>query len=113
MGKSPRESVLMNPADAAALGLEDGAPVRLRSDVGEWSGFVKLADMKERHVQTYWPETNVLIPRRYDPDSGEPDYNAMVTVEPEGTLPGTRPALVESEPETPPAPVITIAPGTT
>ena len=26
-------------------------------------------------------EANVLIPRRYDPGSGEPDYNAEVTVE--------------------------------
>jgi molybdopterin-dependent oxidoreductase alpha subunit len=97
LGGSPRESVLMNPADAAELGLEEGTRVRLRSEVGEWSGFVKLAAMKERHLQTYWPETNVLIPRRFDPDSGEPDYNALVTVEPEGALPGMRPALVEPE----------------
>jgi hypothetical protein len=34
--------------------------------------------MKQRHLQTYWPETNVLIPRRFDPVSGEPDYNAFV-----------------------------------
>jgi hypothetical protein len=53
--------------------------VRLRSEVGEWVGVARLAPMKERHLQTYWPETNVLIPRRFDPVSGEPDYNALVT----------------------------------
>ena len=37
--------------------------------------------MKERHLQAYWPETNVLISRRFDPVSGEPDYNAFVTLE--------------------------------
>jgi hypothetical protein len=55
--------------------------------------------MKERHVQTYWPETNVLIPRRFDPISGEPDYNTLVTIEPLSALPGTHPARVEPEPQ--------------
>jgi molybdopterin-dependent oxidoreductase alpha subunit len=81
MGSTSRSDVLMNPADAARLGLSEGAAVRLRSEVGEWVGRVRLAPMKERHLQTYWPETNVLIPRRFDPVSGEPDYNVMVTAE--------------------------------
>jgi predicted molibdopterin-dependent oxidoreductase YjgC len=81
MGSTSRSDVLMNPADAARLGLTAGAAVRLRSEVGEWVGRARLAPMKERHLQTYWPETNVLIPRRFDPVSGEPDYNVMVTAE--------------------------------
>lgn len=31
--------------------------------------------------RVYWPEGNVLIPRRVDPISGEPDYNAWVKIE--------------------------------
>jgi len=54
-----------------------------------------MAPMKERHLQTFWPETNVLIPRRFDPVSGEPDYNAFVLAEPTPALPGTHPAPVE------------------
>jgi molybdopterin-dependent oxidoreductase alpha subunit len=81
MGGRGRDDVLMNPADAASLGLNDGDRVRLRSEVGEWVGVARPAPMKERHFQTYWPETNVLIPRRFDTVSGEPDYNAMVTAE--------------------------------
>lgn len=103
VGGRDRDSVLMNPGDAEKLGVGDGDPVRLRSDVGEWTGRVRLASMKERHLQTYWPETNVLIPRRFDPVSGEPDYNVLVTVEPVSTLPSTRPARVDVEPETAPA----------
>jgi predicted molibdopterin-dependent oxidoreductase YjgC len=80
MGSTSRSDVLMNPADAARLGLAEGAAVRLRSEVGEWVGRARFAPMKERHLQTYWPETNVLIPRRFDPVSGEPDYNVMVTI---------------------------------
>jgi hypothetical protein len=33
-------------------------------------------------LQVYWPEGNVLIGRRLDPASGEPDYNAVVRVTP-------------------------------
>ncbi|TMQ68307.1 MAG: formate dehydrogenase, partial [Candidatus Eisenbacteria bacterium] len=99
VGGRPRDSVLMNPLDAERLGIGEGDPVLLRSEVGTWTGRVRLASMKERHLQTYWPETNVLIPRRFDPVSGEPDYNAIVSAMPIGTLPGTRPARVEPEPQ--------------
>jgi predicted molibdopterin-dependent oxidoreductase YjgC len=81
MGSASRSDVLMNPADMARLALGDGDGVRLRSEVGVWVGTARHAPMKERHLQTYWPETNVLIPRRFDPVSGEPDYNVMVTAE--------------------------------
>jgi molybdopterin-dependent oxidoreductase alpha subunit len=81
MGSRRRDDVLMNPADASRLGVRDGDAVRLRSETGTWTGVVRLAPMKERHLQAYWPETNLLISRRFDPVSGEPDYNAMVTVE--------------------------------
>ena len=81
MGSGSRRDVLANPADLARLGLRAGDPVRLRSEVGEWIGVACPAPMKERHLQAYWPETNVLIPRRFDPVSGEPDYNVLVSAE--------------------------------
>jgi predicted molibdopterin-dependent oxidoreductase YjgC len=107
VGNRDRDSVLMNPADAEALGVREGDAVRLRSEVGEWTGRARLASMKERHLQTYWPETNVLIPRRFDPASGEPDYNTLVTAEPVASLPGMRPAPVESEIQAAPTAVVT------
>jgi len=96
MGSGSRRDVLMNPDDARRLDIADGAAILLRSEVGEWTGVARHAPMKERHLQAYWPETNVLISRRFDPVSGEPDYNAVVTVEPAGALPGTTPARVEA-----------------
>ncbi len=81
MGAGTRRDVLMNPEDAQALGIGDGDELRLRSDAGQWNGIARHAPMKSRNLQAYWPETNVLITRRFDPVSGEPDYNCLVTVE--------------------------------
>jgi molybdopterin-dependent oxidoreductase alpha subunit len=75
-----RDAVFMNADDARALALADGAAVELRSETGSFRGRVRISKVKARTLQVFWPEGNVLIPRRYDPDSGEPDYNAFVEV---------------------------------
>jgi anaerobic selenocysteine-containing dehydrogenase len=81
-GSGDRREVVMAPMDAERRGLSDGSPVRLRSESGTWEGRVRVGPVKPGHLQGHWPETNVLIPRRFDPVSGEPDYNAVVTLEP-------------------------------
>jgi predicted molibdopterin-dependent oxidoreductase YjgC len=95
MGSSTRRDVLIHPEDAAELGVKEGDAIQLRSEVGIWEGITRPAPVKRRHVQVYWPESNVLIPRRFDPVSGEPDYNAMVVIEPLRSTPEAIPARIE------------------
>jgi molybdopterin-dependent oxidoreductase alpha subunit len=77
-----RDAVLMNPADAAALGLGEGDAIVLRNEIGEYRGCVRLAPVKPRNLQIHWPEGNVLIDRSHrSPVSHMPDYNALVRVE--------------------------------
>jgi anaerobic selenocysteine-containing dehydrogenase len=71
----------MAPTDAASLGLREGDRVRLVSLVGALEARVQLAPIVPRHVQVFWPEGNVLVPRGRRASSGVPDYNAFVTVE--------------------------------
>ncbi|CAN5582786.1 FdhF/YdeP family oxidoreductase [soil metagenome] len=87
-----RDAVLMNAADAEALDLRNGDPVLLRSDTGEFRGHVLIAPIAQRNLQIHWPEGNVLINHRgRSPQSGVPDYNALVQIEPETALtPSTR-----------------------
>jgi molybdopterin-dependent oxidoreductase alpha subunit len=82
MGSGGRHDILMNPRDAELLGIHERQPLRLQNETGQFVGLARFAPMKERHLQTYWPETNMLIPRHFDPVSGEPDYNALVRIEP-------------------------------
>jgi len=79
-GSRHRDDIFVNPADAASLKLDDGDSIILRSKVGEFRGRVRLSDIRQGTLQAYWPEGNVLIERRIDPVSAEPDYNAVVEV---------------------------------
>jgi anaerobic selenocysteine-containing dehydrogenase len=81
MGAQRRDIVFISPEDADRLKLEDGDRVVLRSDTGEMNGTIQLAPVKCGTLQAYWPEANVLISRRTDPVSGEPDHNAEVWIE--------------------------------
>jgi predicted molibdopterin-dependent oxidoreductase YjgC len=82
-----RDDVFIDEADAAALGLADGAPVRLHAEVGSYDGHLRLVRLPARTLQVHWPEGNVLIPAgptHREPQSKVPDYNALVTLEPLG-----------------------------
>jgi predicted molibdopterin-dependent oxidoreductase YjgC len=79
-GTARRDAVFMAAADAARLGLAEGAPVQLTSALGSFAGRCRIAPVKPGSLQVYWPEGNVLIGRYLDPASGEPDYNAVVRV---------------------------------
>ena len=81
MGTKRRDMIFISPEDAERLALEDGNKIMVRSDIGEMKGIVQLAPVKSGTLQAYWPEANVLISRRTDPVSGEPDYNAEVWIE--------------------------------
>lgn len=81
MGSDRRDCIFISPEDAEKLELEDGLEVTLRSEIGAMKGVIQVAPVKAGTVQAYWPEANVLISRRTDPVSGEPDYNTEVWIE--------------------------------
>ncbi len=76
-----RSDVFISESDARSRGLRDGDPMRLTNELGTFDGHCRIARIKTGHLQLHWPEGNVLIERRYDPISGEPDYNTVVRLE--------------------------------
>ena len=79
-----RDALLMAEPDAVRLGLARGDPVVVRSDHGELRARVHHAPIRPGNVQVFFPEGNVLLAAgRRDPDSGVPDYNAVVEVLPQ------------------------------
>jgi predicted molibdopterin-dependent oxidoreductase YjgC len=80
-----RDDVLIDPSDAATLGLLEGAAVTLTSTTGSLRGRLKFARLPVGSVQVHWPEGNVLIASGSDhrePRSNVPDYNAVITITP-------------------------------
>lgn len=76
-----RDAVLINPTDAAALGLRNGDEVVLSNEIGQLRGRVLIAPIRSRNLQVHWPEGNVLIDgTRRAPGAGIPDYNALVSL---------------------------------
>ena len=80
-GSNRRDVVFFAKEDARRLGLSDGDPVLLRSEHGEFRGICAIEDVRPGCLQAFWPEANVLLDQALDPESGEPDYNVLVTVE--------------------------------
>jgi molybdopterin-dependent oxidoreductase alpha subunit len=82
-----REEVLIAAEDAARLGLRDGDRIVLRREGAAtltnegFRGVCRIAPVRSGTLVAHWPEANVLIPMRLDPQSKEPDYNAWVVLE--------------------------------
>ncbi len=80
-----RDAVFIDEADAADLGLPDGAAVRLTSETGTFDGRLRCTRLPQGSLQVHWPEGNVLLPSgpsHREPGTQVPDYNATVTITP-------------------------------
>jgi molybdopterin-dependent oxidoreductase alpha subunit len=77
-----RDSVLISRADALALGLHDGDPLRLVNERGFFEGRTFIAPVHPGSLQVHWPEANHMLDRDIrSPIAQIPDYNAFVRVE--------------------------------
>jgi molybdopterin-dependent oxidoreductase alpha subunit len=78
-----RDEILIGRADLVALGLTSGTRVVLRSNAGQFVGRLREAPVRAGNVEVHWPEGNaLLVGAPHDPESLEPDYNAVVTIHP-------------------------------
>lgn len=76
-----RDAILLDPRDLADLGIRPGERVRITSPNGSLEGTAGSGPCRRGHAQGFWPECNALLGRKYDPASGEPDYNTAVRIE--------------------------------
>jgi hypothetical protein len=64
------------------MGIADGDPIRLFSNVGSYFDRARIDQMKPGNLDVHWPEGSCLLSREeIDIASREPDYNAIVRVE--------------------------------
>lgn len=76
-GAKTRDVVLISQADADALGVGEGDKVVVRSEAGQMAARVSIAEIRPRNLAMYYPEANVLVPRRLDPRSKTPAFKSV------------------------------------
>jgi molybdopterin-dependent oxidoreductase alpha subunit len=82
-GNTSRDVVMMSAADAQRLGVREGDPVRVSNETGAMDVSVAIVDIRSGNLAMYYPEANVLVGRRLDPESHTPAFKAVrVTVTP-------------------------------
>lgn len=82
INNAPRDAVLMNADDAAALHLRHRDRIALVNDLGRYEGRVHLAPIARGNLQVHWPEGNVIVPCGVtDAAGGVPDYNTQARIE--------------------------------
>jgi molybdopterin-dependent oxidoreductase alpha subunit len=85
-GNATRDVVMMSAEDAASLGLTEGDPVRVTSATGSMDVRTAIVDIRSGNLAMYYPEANVLVDRKIDPESLTPAFKAVrVTLAPTNT----------------------------
>ena len=82
--QSQRDVILLHPDDITRLGLAEGQRVTVRSEVGSLKRILvrSYPEVRPGNALMYYPEANVLVPRRVDPLSKTPAFKSvLVTVE--------------------------------
>jgi molybdopterin-dependent oxidoreductase alpha subunit len=76
-GNERRDVVMMNEDDARRLGLRRDQWVTVENSTGRLPALVRFAPLPPGNLAMYYPEANVLIPRRIDPESGTPVFKSV------------------------------------
>jgi len=76
-GNRRRDVVMLNSSDVARLGLAEHESVTVESSCGRMRVVVAVVDIPPGNAAMYFPEANLLVPRRIDPASGTPAFKSI------------------------------------
>jgi anaerobic selenocysteine-containing dehydrogenase len=76
-GTRRRDVVMMHAADGAALGVREDEIVTVETAAGRMRVAVAFIDIRPGNLAMYYPEANLLVPRRIDPASGTPAFKSV------------------------------------
>ena len=76
-GNTRRDVVMMAEADAGRMNLAEGDRVAVVTGTGRLEVVVAIVDIRAGNLAMYYPEANVLVPRRVDKLSGTPAFKSV------------------------------------
>ncbi|MBI5948313.1 MAG: FdhF/YdeP family oxidoreductase [Chloroflexi bacterium] len=80
-GNRRRDVVMMAAEDARRIGVSEGSRVVVESEAGSMTVSVAIVEIRAGNLAMYYPEANLLVPRKLDPRSKTPAFKSVaVTV---------------------------------
>jgi molybdopterin-dependent oxidoreductase alpha subunit len=76
-GNTRRDVVMLAAADAESLGVAEGDRVTVLTETGAMPVHVAIVEIRPGSIAMYYPEANVLVPRRVDRESGTPAFKSI------------------------------------
>ena len=77
-GNLRRDVVMLAAECAARLGVAEGDPVEVRTEAGRMRVVAAIVDIRPGNLAMYYPEANVLVPRRLDARSKTPAFKSVI-----------------------------------
>ena len=77
-GNTRRDVVMMSQEDATRQGLAEGDAVTVSTECGSMRVHTAIVDIRAGNLAMYYPEANLLVPRRLDPASGTPAFKSVI-----------------------------------
>jgi anaerobic selenocysteine-containing dehydrogenase len=76
-GNVRRDVVMMSADDALRSQLQEGEGVTVRTEAGSMHAHVAIIDIAPGNIAMYYPEANLLVPRKIDPQSKTPAFKSV------------------------------------
>ncbi len=76
-GNKHRDVVMMSADDVQGLGAKEGDRVVVMTEIGKLEVNVSIVNIRSGSIAMYYPEANVLVPRRIDKQSGTPAFKSV------------------------------------
>jgi anaerobic selenocysteine-containing dehydrogenase len=76
-GNARRDVVMISEEDARRLRLAEGDRVSVETETGAMEVAVSYAPIRPGSIAMYYPEANLLVPRRIDGRSGTPAFKSV------------------------------------
>lgn len=76
-GNKRRDVVMISQQDAQRLGYDEGDPVYVQTELGQMKVLISITDISTGSLAMYYPEANVLVPRKLDPRSKTPAFKSV------------------------------------
>jgi anaerobic selenocysteine-containing dehydrogenase len=79
-GQDRRDVILLHPDDIGRLRLQAEQQVTIRSEIGRLDNILvrPFSNIKPGNALMYYPEANVLVPRKADEQSKTPAFKGVV-----------------------------------